>query len=115
MSEALSEVGHVAGGGGKPARSLTGDLAVWSSHRAPGRRHPPGSRTASAGRTLPGQPRASPPLRPHSRLGKSSLEDMTYPTNCAQNPIRALARLRRRLSPGRGQASPAHQPQERPT
>ncbi|CAI9157305.1 unnamed protein product [Rangifer tarandus platyrhynchus] len=86
-----------------------------TSPGAPGRRHPPGSRTASAGRTLPGQPWASPPLRPHSRPGKSSLEDVTYPTNCAQNPIRALARLRRRLSPGRGQASPAHQPQERPT
>ncbi|XP_043761726.1 coiled-coil domain-containing protein 157 [Cervus elaphus] len=85
-----------------------------TSPGAPGRRHPPGSRTASAGRTLPGQPRASPPLQPHSRPGKSSLEDMTYLTNCAQNPIRALARLRRRLSPGRGQASPAHQPQKRP-
>ncbi|XP_055260510.1 coiled-coil domain-containing protein 157 isoform X3 [Moschus berezovskii] len=86
-----------------------------TSPGAPGRRHPPGSRTASAGRTLPGQPRASPPLRPHSRPGKSSLEDVTYPTNCAQNPIRALARLRRRLSPSRGQASPAHQPQGWPT
>ncbi|KAB0362069.1 hypothetical protein FD754_006225 [Muntiacus muntjak] len=86
-----------------------------TSPGAPGRRHPPGSRTASAGSTLPSQPRASPALRPHSRPGKSSLEDMTYPTNCAQNPIRALARLRKRLSPGRGQASPAHQPQGRPT
>uniref|UniRef100_A0A8C6G3C1 Coiled-coil domain containing 157 n=1 Tax=Moschus moschiferus TaxID=68415 RepID=A0A8C6G3C1_MOSMO len=86
-----------------------------TSPGAPGRRHPPDSRTASAGRTLPGQPRASPPLRPHSRPGKSSLEDVTYPTNCTQNPIRALARLRRRLSPSRGQASPAHQPQGWPT
>ncbi|XP_069413364.1 coiled-coil domain-containing protein 157 isoform X2 [Ovis canadensis] len=81
----------------------------------PGRRHSPGSRPASAGRALPGQPQASPPLRPHSRPGKSSPEDVTSPTNCTQSPIRALARLRRRLSPSRGRASPAHQPQERPT
>ncbi|XP_052510643.1 coiled-coil domain-containing protein 157 [Budorcas taxicolor] len=81
----------------------------------PGRRPSPGSRPASAGRALPGQPQASPPLRPHSRPGKSSPEDVTYPTNCTQSPIRALARLRRRLSPSRGRASPAHQPQERPT
>ncbi|XP_040106982.1 coiled-coil domain-containing protein 157 isoform X2 [Oryx dammah] len=80
-----------------------------------GRRHPPGSRPASAGRALPSQPQASPPLRPHSRPGKSSPEDATYTTNCTQSPIRALARLRRRLSPSRGRASPAHQPQERPT
>uniref|UniRef100_A0A8C2SF86 Coiled-coil domain containing 157 n=1 Tax=Capra hircus TaxID=9925 RepID=A0A8C2SF86_CAPHI len=81
----------------------------------PGRRHSPGSRPASTGRALPGQPQASPPLRPHSRPGKSSPEDVTSPTNCTQSPIRALARLRRRLSPSRGRASPAHQPQERPT
>ncbi|XP_042090761.1 coiled-coil domain-containing protein 157 isoform X3 [Ovis aries] len=81
----------------------------------PGRRHSPGSRPASAGRALPGQPQASPPLRPHSRPSKSSPEDVTSPTNCTQSPIRALARLRRRLSPSRGRASPAHQPQERPT
>ncbi|XP_017916477.1 PREDICTED: coiled-coil domain-containing protein 157 isoform X2 [Capra hircus] len=80
----------------------------------PGRRHSPGSRPASTGRALPGQPQASPPLRPHSRPGKSSPEDVTSPTNCTQSPIRALARLRRRLSPSRGRASPAHQPQERP-
>uniref|UniRef100_A0A9L0RUA3 Coiled-coil domain containing 157 n=1 Tax=Equus caballus TaxID=9796 RepID=A0A9L0RUA3_HORSE len=79
-----------------------------------GRRHPPGGRTASAGRTLPGQPRASPPQQPSSRPSKSSLEDVTHPTTCTQNPIRALARLRRRLSPGQGQAGPAYQPQERP-
>ncbi|XP_022406424.1 coiled-coil domain-containing protein 157 isoform X1 [Delphinapterus leucas] len=80
-----------------------------------GRQHSPGSRTASAGRTLPGQPQASPPQQPCSRPSKSSLEDVTHSTNCAQNPIRALARLRRRLSPSRGQAGPAYQPQERPT
>ncbi|KAK2493200.1 hypothetical protein MC885_015732 [Smutsia gigantea] len=34
---------------------------------------------------------------------------------CAQNPIQALTRLRRRLSPGQGLAGPAHQPQEWPT
>ncbi|XP_024832722.1 coiled-coil domain-containing protein 157 isoform X1 [Bos taurus] len=86
-----------------------------TSPGAPGRRHLPGSRPASAGRTLPGQPQASPPLRPHRRPGESSPEDATYLTNCAQSPIRALARLRRRLSPSSGRASPAHQPQERPT
>ncbi|XP_060139168.1 coiled-coil domain-containing protein 157 isoform X2 [Globicephala melas] len=80
-----------------------------------GRQHSPGSRTASAGRTPQGQPQASPPQQPCSRPSKSSLEDVTHSTNCAQNPIRALARLRRRLSPSRGQASPAYQPQERPT
>ncbi|XP_007461253.1 PREDICTED: coiled-coil domain-containing protein 157 isoform X1 [Lipotes vexillifer] len=80
-----------------------------------GRQHSPGSRTASAGRTLLGQPQASPPRQPCSQPSKSSLEDVTHSTNCAQNPIRALARLRRRLSPSRGQAGPAYQPQERPT
>ncbi|KAF5929138.1 hypothetical protein HPG69_019158 [Diceros bicornis minor] len=79
-----------------------------------GRQHPPGSRTASAGRTLTGQPRVSLPQQPCSRPSKSSLENVTHSTTCAQNPIRALARLRRRLSPGQGQASPAQQPQERP-
>ncbi|XP_040319779.1 coiled-coil domain-containing protein 157 isoform X3 [Herpailurus yagouaroundi] len=81
----------------------------------PDRQHLPSSRTASAGRTLPCQLRASPPQQPCSRSSKPSLEDMTHSTNYAQNPIRALARLRRRLSPGQRQASPAHQPQERPT
>ncbi|XP_025841766.1 coiled-coil domain-containing protein 157 isoform X2 [Vulpes vulpes] len=80
-----------------------------------GRRHLPSSRTPSAGRTLPCQLQASPLQHSCSRPSKSSLEDMTHSTNCAQNPIRALARLRRRLSPGQGQASPAYQPQERPT
>ncbi|XP_070625920.1 coiled-coil domain-containing protein 157 isoform X2 [Bos indicus] len=86
-----------------------------TSPGVPGRRHLPGSRPASAGRTLLGQPQASPPLRPHRQPGESSPEDATYLTNCAQSPIRALARLRRRLSPSSGRASPAHQPQERPT
>uniref|UniRef100_U6CTY4 Coiled-coil domain-containing protein 157 n=1 Tax=Neovison vison TaxID=452646 RepID=U6CTY4_NEOVI len=79
-----------------------------------GRRHLPSSRTASMGRTLPCQLRESPPQQSCSRPGRSSLEDMTHSTNCAQNPIRALARLRRRLSPGQSPASPAYQPQERP-
>ncbi|XP_012586258.1 PREDICTED: coiled-coil domain-containing protein 157 [Condylura cristata] len=79
-----------------------------------GRRHLPGSRTTSAGRTLPGQSRASPPLQPSSRSPKSPLEDMTQSAICTQNPMRALARLRRRLSPGRGQVGSAHLPQERP-
>ncbi|XP_058137627.1 coiled-coil domain-containing protein 157 [Dasypus novemcinctus] len=82
------------------------------SPRPLGRRPLPGSRTGSAGRSLPGQLRASPPQQPCSR---PSLEDVTHSAICVQNPIRALARLRRRISPGRGQASSAHQPQERPT
>ncbi|XP_060468715.2 coiled-coil domain-containing protein 157 isoform X2 [Panthera onca] len=81
----------------------------------PDRQHLPSSRTASAGRTLPCQLRASSPQQLCSRPSKPSLEDMTHSTNCAQNPIQALARLRRRLSPGQRQANPAHQPQERPT
>ncbi|XP_053445564.1 coiled-coil domain-containing protein 157 isoform X2 [Nycticebus coucang] len=84
------------------------------SPRPLGKWHPPGSRTGSASRTLPSQPRASSPRQSCSRPSKSSLEDVTNSAICAQNPIRALARLRRRLSPGRGQASSAHQPQERP-
>nr|XP_060468715.1 coiled-coil domain-containing protein 157 isoform X2 [Panthera onca] len=81
----------------------------------PDRQHLPSSRTASAGRTLPCQLRASSPQQLCSRPSKPSLEDMTHSTNCAQNPIQALARLRRRLLPGQRQANPAHQPQERPT
>ncbi|XP_023369069.1 coiled-coil domain-containing protein 157 [Otolemur garnettii] len=84
------------------------------SPRPLGKWHPAGSRTGSASRTLPGQPRASSPRQSCSRSSKSSLEDVTHSAICAQNPIRALARLRRRLSPGRGQASSAHLPQERP-
>ncbi|KAM9194076.1 coiled-coil domain-containing protein 157 isoform 2-T2 [Dugong dugon] len=80
-----------------------------------GRRPPPGSRTSSAGRTLSGQSRAFPPQQPGSQPSNSSLEEVPHSAICSQNPIRALARLRRRLSPCRGQASSAHQPQERPT
>ncbi|XP_057602195.1 coiled-coil domain-containing protein 157 [Hippopotamus amphibius kiboko] len=102
-----------------PTKGIQGAAPPAQAQRASlgplGRRHSPGSRTASAGRTLPGQPRASPPQQPHSQPSRSSLEDMTHSTNCAQNPIRALARLRRRLSPSRGQAGAAHPPQERPT
>ncbi|XP_021567088.1 coiled-coil domain-containing protein 157 [Carlito syrichta] len=79
-----------------------------------GRRHSPGSRTGSVGRTLPGQSQASPPRQPCSWPSKSLLEDVTHSATCTQNPIQALARLRRRLSPGRGHASSIHQPQERP-
>uniref|UniRef100_G3STR0 Coiled-coil domain containing 157 n=1 Tax=Loxodonta africana TaxID=9785 RepID=G3STR0_LOXAF len=79
-----------------------------------GRRPPPGSRTSSAGRTLSGQSRTSLSQQPGSRPSKSSLEDVPHSAICSQNPIHALARLRRRLSPCRGQASSAHQPQERP-
>ncbi|XP_054450430.1 coiled-coil domain-containing protein 157 [Pteronotus mesoamericanus] len=88
-------------------------LAVQAQRVSPGplgRQHPPGSRSASARRTPPRQPWAQSCGQP----SKSSLEDVTYSTACAQNPIRVLARLRRRLSPTRGQAGPAHQPQERP-
>ncbi|XP_069352962.1 coiled-coil domain-containing protein 157 [Eulemur rufifrons] len=86
-------------------RASPGPLGKW---------HPPGSRTGSASRTLPGQPRASTPQQPCGQPSKSSLEDVTHSAICAQNPIRALARLRRRLSPGQGQARSAHQPQKRP-
>ncbi|XP_066226596.1 coiled-coil domain-containing protein 157 isoform X1 [Saccopteryx leptura] len=79
-----------------------------------GRQHPLCSKTANTGRTLLGQPRASPPQQSYGQPGKSSLEDVTHMTSCAQNPIQVLARLRRRLSPSQGQASPAHRPQERP-
>ncbi|KAM8819391.1 coiled-coil domain-containing protein 157 isoform 1-T1 [Rhynchonycteris naso] len=79
-----------------------------------GRQHPLCSKMASTGRTLLGQPRASPPQQSYGQPGKSSLEDVTHMTNCVQNPIQVLARLRRRLSPSQGQASPAHRPQERP-
>ncbi|ELW66535.1 Coiled-coil domain-containing protein 157 [Tupaia chinensis] len=79
-----------------------------------GRRHSPGCRMGSVGRTPPGQSRASPPRQPCSGPDRSSPPDVTHPAVCTQNPIQALARLRRRLSPGRGQASSAHQPQERP-
>uniref|UniRef100_A0A4W2C3U0 Coiled-coil domain containing 157 n=1 Tax=Bos indicus x Bos taurus TaxID=30522 RepID=A0A4W2C3U0_BOBOX len=110
----LSKIREVAQQGGL---KLIPEDQLWAlrSKGIQGRRHLPGSRPASAGRTLPGQPQASPPLRPHRRPGESSPEDATYLTNCAQSPIRALARLRRRLSPSSGRASPAHQPQERPT
>nr|KAF6403141.1 coiled-coil domain containing 157 [Molossus molossus] len=79
-----------------------------------GRRHSPGSRTTSASRTLPGQPRTSPSRQSGSQPSKSSLEDVTHSTTCAQNPIHVLTRLRRRLSPSQGQAGPTHQLQEPP-
>nr|KAF6282077.1 coiled-coil domain containing 157 [Myotis myotis] len=79
-----------------------------------GRWHSPGSRAASAGRILPGPRRASPSPQSCGRSSKSPLEDVTYSTTCAQNPIQVLARLRRRMSPSRGPASPAHQLQEPP-
>ncbi|KAF3820819.1 coiled-coil domain-containing protein 157 [Mirounga leonina] len=102
-----------------PSKGIQGTVSPAQAQNASpgplGRRQLPSRRTASAGRTLPCQRRASPPQPSCSRPSGSSLEDMTHSTNCAQNPIRALARLRRRLSPGQGQASPAYQPQERPT
>ncbi|XP_002721232.2 coiled-coil domain-containing protein 157 isoform X1 [Oryctolagus cuniculus] len=86
-----------------------GSQAPRASPGPMGRRHFPG-RTGSPGRPLPGPARASPPQQP----SKSSLEEGTHSAICTQNPIRALARLRRRLSPGQSQASSAHQAQERP-
>ncbi|XP_012918954.1 coiled-coil domain-containing protein 157 isoform X2 [Mustela putorius furo] len=101
-----------------PSKGIQGTVPPAQAQNASpgllGRRHLPSSRTASVGRTLPCQLRESPPQQSCGRPGRSSLEDMTHSTNCAQNPIRALARLRRRLSPGQSQASPAYQPQERP-
>ncbi|XP_032112760.1 coiled-coil domain-containing protein 157 isoform X2 [Sapajus apella] len=62
----------------------------------------------------PRQPHASPPQQPCSQPSKSLLEDVTHSATSTQSPIRALVRLKRRLSPGWGQAGSAHQPQERP-
>ncbi|KAK7834376.1 hypothetical protein U0070_017562 [Myodes glareolus] len=80
-----------------------------------GRRQSPGSRMSSTSRNHPGGSRASPSRQPCSWPSKSSLEDRTHSATCTQNPIRALARLRRKLSPNRGQAGSTYQPQERPT
>ncbi|XP_057627175.1 coiled-coil domain-containing protein 157 isoform X2 [Chionomys nivalis] len=77
-----------------------------------GRRQSPGSRTSSTGRTHPGGSRGSPSRQPCNWPSKSSLEDRTHSATCTQNPIRALARLRRKLSPNRGQTGSTYQPQE---
>ncbi|GAB1295746.1 Coiled-coil domain-containing protein 157 [Apodemus speciosus] len=77
-----------------------------------GKRQSPGSRTSSTGRTHPGGPRTSPSRPPGSLPSKFSLGDGTH--SATQNPIRALARLRRKLSPNR-QAGSTYQSQERPT
>nr|XP_036849350.1 coiled-coil domain-containing protein 157 isoform X3 [Manis javanica] len=98
-----------------PSKGIQGAVSPAQAQRASPGRHVPGSRTASVGKTVPCQPRASPPQQSRSPPSKSTLEDVTHPTTCAQNPIRALTRLRRRLSPGQGLAGLAHQPQERPT
>ncbi|XP_004843495.1 coiled-coil domain-containing protein 157 isoform X1 [Heterocephalus glaber] len=86
-----------------------------TSPRPLSRRYLPSSRMGSTGRTPPGHPQRSPPRQPTNWPSKSSLEDVTHSAICAQNPIRALVRLRRRLSPNQGRASSAQQPQERPT
>ncbi|XP_050662663.1 coiled-coil domain-containing protein 157 isoform X2 [Macaca thibetana thibetana] len=132
----------------KGTQGATQPVQAQSTSPGPlGRQHLPGSKT---GRTLLGQPRASPPRQqpcaspprqqpcaspprqqpcaspprqqpcaspprqPCSQPSKSLLEGVTHLDTCTQNPIKALVRLRKRLSPGRGQASSAHQPQERP-
>ncbi|KAL4676024.1 hypothetical protein H8959_010169 [Pygathrix nigripes] len=104
----------------KGTQGATQPVQAQSTSPGPlGRQHLLGSRT---GRTLlgqprtspPGQPCASPPRQPCSQPSKSLLEGVTHLDTCTQNPIKALVRLRKRLSPGRGQASSAHQPQERP-
>ncbi|XP_017711088.1 PREDICTED: coiled-coil domain-containing protein 157 isoform X3 [Rhinopithecus bieti] len=96
----------------KGTQGATQPVQAQSTSPGPlGRQHLLGSRT---GRTLLGQPRASPPRQPCSQPSKSLLEGVTHLDTCTQNPIKALVRLRKRLSPGRGQASSAHQPQERP-
>ncbi|XP_036012409.1 coiled-coil domain-containing protein 157 isoform X7 [Mus musculus] len=79
-----------------------------------GRRQSPGSRTSSTGRTHPGGLRTSPSRQPGGLPSKFSLGDGSHSASCTQNPIRALARLRRKLSPNR-QAGSTYQPQERPT
>ncbi|XP_010602082.1 coiled-coil domain-containing protein 157 isoform X2 [Fukomys damarensis] len=90
-------------------------LAQRASPRPLSRRYLPGSRMGSADRTPPSHPQRSPPRQPSSWPSKSSLEDVTHSAICAQNPIRALVKLRRRLSPNQGRARSAQQPQERPT
>ncbi|XP_008569576.1 PREDICTED: coiled-coil domain-containing protein 157 isoform X1 [Galeopterus variegatus] len=129
LQSMLSKIHEVAQQGGlklipqdqiwsPPSKGTQGAAPLTQAQRASpgplGRRHSPGSRTGSAGRILPGQLLASPPRQPCSQPSKSSLDDGTHSTICTQNPIQALARLRRRLSPGRGQGSSAHQLQERP-
>lgn len=79
-----------------------------------GRRQSPGSRTSSTGRTHPGGLRTSPSRQPGGLPSKFSLGDGSHSASCTQNPIRALARLRRKPSPNR-QAGSTYQPQERPT
>ncbi|XP_011834481.1 PREDICTED: coiled-coil domain-containing protein 157 [Mandrillus leucophaeus] len=114
----------------KGTQGATQPVQAQSTSPGPlGRQHLPGSNT---GRTLLGQPCASPPRQqpcaspprqqpcaspprqPCNQPSKSLLEGVTHLDTCTQNPIKALVRLRKRLSPGRGQASSAHQPQERP-
>ncbi|XP_017800724.2 coiled-coil domain-containing protein 157 isoform X2 [Papio anubis] len=105
----------------KGTQGATQPVQAQSTSPGPlGRQHLPSSKT---GRTLLGQPCASPPRQqpcaspprqPCSQPNKSLLEGVTHLDTCTQNPIKALVRLRKRLSPGRGQASSAHQPQERP-
>nr|XP_036849349.1 coiled-coil domain-containing protein 157 isoform X2 [Manis javanica] len=126
LQSMLSKIREVAQQGGlklipqnqlwaPPSKGIQGAVSPAQAQRASPGRHVPGSRTASVGKTVPCQPRASPPQQSRSPPSKSTLEDVTHPTTCAQNPIRALTRLRRRLSPGQGLAGLAHQPQERPT
>nr|XP_020036386.1 coiled-coil domain-containing protein 157 [Castor canadensis] len=100
---------QVAAPPAQPQSALPGPLCKWHSSA-----NKTGSRTGSGRRTQSGQPRASPSRHPGSWPAQSSLEEVTQSAICAQNPIRALARLRQRLSPSRGQAGSAHQPQERP-
>uniref|UniRef100_A0A2R9CL24 Coiled-coil domain containing 157 n=1 Tax=Pan paniscus TaxID=9597 RepID=A0A2R9CL24_PANPA len=104
----------------KGTQGATPPVQAQSTSPGPlGRQHLPSSRT---GRTLLGQPCtspsrqpcASPSRQPCSQPSKSLLEGVTHLDTCTQNPIKVLVRLRKRLSPGRGQASSAHQPQERP-
>ncbi|XP_078194192.1 coiled-coil domain-containing protein 157 isoform X1 [Callithrix jacchus] len=104
----------------KGTQGTTPPVQTQSTSPGPlGGQHLPGSRM---GRTLPGQPRtsppqqprASPPRQPCSQPSMSLLEDVTHSATSTQSPIRALVRLKRRLSPGQGQAGSAHQPQERP-
>ncbi|XP_005396311.1 PREDICTED: coiled-coil domain-containing protein 157 isoform X2 [Chinchilla lanigera] len=73
----------------------------------------PSSTMGSTSWTPPGHPQRSPPQQPSKWPSKSSLKDVTHSATCTQNPIRALARLRRRLSPNQGPASSAQQSQER--
>lgn len=95
-----------------PSKGFQGAFPTAQPSRASpgtsGRRQSLGSWMAGAGRSLGAQA----PVSPAQQLGRPC---EVSPAVCTQNPMRALARLRRRLSPGRGQVGAEYPPKERPT